>query len=170
MHAKTGLVTFHAPVGASACNPFPVHHFRRTVVADEALVQDTPKGDDEVPVPKRGRTVTICCARVHGPLVGGNLAALNSMAGSHDSPRFDGAILMLEDVNEYSYRVDRMPSMLKIAGVLDRVAGVLLGAFTSCEPGEGYGTLALDEVFDDYFKDPGVPASASAQFGHITKK
>jgi muramoyltetrapeptide carboxypeptidase len=120
--------------------------------------------------PKSGRIATIRSGRARGPLVGGNLAVLTSMAGSPYWPRFDGAILFLEDVNEYIYRVDRMLSTLKIAGVLDRVAGVVLGAFTNCEPGEGYGTLTLDEVFDDYFKALGVPVYTGAQFGHVKKK
>ena len=47
---------------------------------------------------------------------------------------------------------------------------VVLGAFTNCEPGNGYGTLTLDEVFDDYFKPLGIPAWRGAQFGHIKKK
>jgi hypothetical protein len=64
-----------------------------------------------------------------------------------------------------------MLSTLKISGVLDRVAGVVLGAFTKCEPGEGnYGTLTLDEVFDDYFKPLNVPVYSGALFGHIKRK
>ena len=46
----------------------------------------------------------------------------------------------------------------------------MLGAFTNCTPGEGYGTLTLDEVFDDAFKPLGVPVYAGAQFGHVRKK
>jgi len=170
VHAKTGLVTFHSPLGASEWNPYSVDHFRRTVMAAEAMLLSTPRGDDDALVPRGGRITTIRGGRARGPLVGGNLAVLTSMAGSPYWPRFDGAILVLEDVNEYIYRVDRMLSTLKIAGVLDRVAGVVLGAFTKCEPGEGYGTLTLDEVFDDHFKSLGVPVYAGAQFGHVKRK
>jgi muramoyltetrapeptide carboxypeptidase len=170
VHAKTRLVTFHAPMGASEWNPFSVDHFRRTVMAAEALVLATPKGDDEVLVPRSGRTVTIRGGRARGPLVGGNLAVFAAMAGSAYWPNLDGAILALEDVNEYIYRVDRMLSTLKLAGALDRLAGVVLGAFTNCTPGEGYGTLTLDEVFDDYFKPLDIPVYAGAQFGHVKRK
>ena len=76
---------------------------------------------------------------------------LTSRAGSPYWPRFDGAILFLEDINEYIYRVDRMLSTLLISGVLPRLAGVVLGGFTQCEPGDGNcGTLTLYEVFDNY--------------------
>ena len=58
-------------------------------------------------------------------------------------------------MNEYEYRVDRLLSTLMLCGALQRVAGVVLGAFNNCEPGDGkYGTLTLDEVFDDYFVKP----------------
>ena len=86
-------------------------------------------------------------------------------------PSFQGAILFLEDVNEYVYRVDRMLSTLMLSGALAQVAGVVLGGFTDCNPGEGFGTLTLDEVFDDYFVKPlSVPVYRGAQFGHIKRK
>ena len=59
---------------------------------------------------------------------------------------------------------------LKLAGVLEQIAGAVLGAFTNCNPGEGYGTLTLDEVFDDYFKPLDIPVFRGAQFGHIKRK
>ena len=172
VHAKTGLVTFHSPVGASEWNAFSVDHFKRTLMAAEALTMANaiPKADEDVLVNKAGRITTIAPGTARGPLVGGNLAVLTAMAGSPYWPSFKGAILVLEDTNEYIYRVDRMLSTLKIAGVLDQLAGVVLGAFTNCEPGNGFGTLTLDEVFDDYFKPLGIPAFRGAQFGHIRKK
>jgi muramoyltetrapeptide carboxypeptidase len=93
------------------------------------------------------------------------------MAGSPYWPAFDGSILCLEEINEYIYRVDRMFSTLMLTGVLGRVAGVVLGAFSNCEPGDGnYGTLTLDEVFDDYLRPLNVPVYSGALFGHIKRK
>jgi muramoyltetrapeptide carboxypeptidase len=63
-----------------------------------------------------------------------------------------------------------MLSQLKLAGALDGLAGVVLGGFTNCNPGDGYGTLTLDEVFDDYFMPLGVPVFSGALFGHIKRK
>jgi muramoyltetrapeptide carboxypeptidase len=170
VQAKTGLVTFHSPVADSEWNAFSVDHFRRCVMQAEALLLKNAPADEDALVAKGGRIVTIRAGRALGPLVGGNLAVLTAMAGSPYWPRFDGAILVLEDINEFIYRVDRMLSTLKLAGVLERVAGVVLGAFTNCEPGDGFGTLTLDEVFDDYFKPLNVPVFRGAQFGHIRKK
>ena len=171
VHAKTGLVTFHCPVAASEWNSFSVEHFRGTLVEAQAMTLRNPKDRDDNIVPKTSRITTLRGGKARGHVVGGNLAVLTSMAGSPYWPVFDGAILFLEDINEYIYRVDRMLSTLKISGVLDRVAGVVLGAFTKCEPGEGnYGTLTLDEVFDDYFKPLNVPVYSGALIGHIKRK
>ena len=170
VNARTGLVTFHSPVGASEWNAFSVEHLRAAVMDAQAMTLRNPRDGDDALVPRANRTTTLRGGRARGPLLGGNLAVLTAMAGSPYWPSFDGAILFLEDVNEYIYRVDRMLSTLKLAGVLDRLAGVVLGAFTNCKPGEGYGTLTLDEVFDDYFKPLNVPVYGGAMIGHIKRK
>lgn len=170
VYAKAGLVTFHAPMGVSEWNAFSVDHFKRTVMQGEAMLLANPKADDDALVARSGRISTIRGGTARGPLVGGNLAVLTAMAGSPYWPSFKGAILLLEDINEFIYRIDRMLSTLKLAGVLDQLAGVVLGAFTNCTPGDGYGTLTLDEVFDDYFKGLGIPVYRGAQFGHIQRK
>jgi muramoyltetrapeptide carboxypeptidase len=167
---QTGLVTFHCPMGASEWNDFSVQWLLGAVVQAQALTLSNSVEKEDALVPRGGRISTLRGGRARGVLVGGNLAVLSAMAGSAYWPRFDGAILFLEEVNEYIYRVDRMLSQLKLAGALDRLAGVVLGGFTNCNPGEGYGTLTLDEVFDDYFKPLGVPAYSGAQFGHIKRK
>jgi muramoyltetrapeptide carboxypeptidase len=86
-------------------------------------------------------------------------------------PDLRGNILFLEEINEYIYRVDRMLSTLRLCGALDQLAGVVIGKFTKCEPGDGsYGTLTLDEVFDDYFLPLNVPVYRGAMIGHIKRK
>ncbi len=170
IHARTGLVTFHSPTATSDWNPFSVDSFRRVVMtAEPTTLRNQPERSDSL-AQTEDRIRTLRGGSASGPLLGGNLAVLSSLAGSPFLPRFDGAILFLEEINEYIYRVDRMLSTLRLAGVLDRVAGVVLGAFTNCEPGDGFGTLTLDEVFDDYFKALGVPVFAGAQFGHVRRK
>ena len=171
VHARTGLVTFHCPLGVSEWNSFSIEHWRGTVVDAQALLLSNPKDRDDNLVPRSGRITTLRGGTARGRLLGGNLAVLTSMAGSPYWPDFSGAILFLEEINEYIYRVDRMLSTLKLAGVLERLNGVVLGAFTKCEPGDGrYGTLTLDEVFDDYFKPLNVPVYSGALFGHIKRK
>ncbi len=170
INARTGLVTFHAPVGISEWNEFSVRHWRGAVVDAQALTLRNESDKSNTPAPREHRIQTLRAGLARGHLVGGNLAVLSSMAGSPYLPSFDGAILFLEEINEYIYRVDRMLSTLRNAGLLGRLAGVVLGAFTNCKPGDGYGTLTLDEVFDDYFLPLNVPVYAGAMFGHIARK
>lgn len=171
VQVQTGLITFHCPMGSSEWNEFSIRSLRAAVMDAELQTLSNPKDRDDAIVPRTGRITTLRSGKARGPLVGGNLAVLTSMAGSPYYPRFDGAILFLEEVNEYIYRVDRMLSTLKLSGALDKLAGVVLGGFTKCEPGDGnYGTLTLDEVFDDYFKPLNVPVYSGALFGHIRRK
>jgi muramoyltetrapeptide carboxypeptidase len=170
VQAKTGLITFHCPLGASEWNDFSVRHFRGSVMQAEAMLLQNPKERDDALVSKNDRITTLRSGTARGRLVGGNLAVFSAMAGSGYWPALDGAILFLEDVNEYIYRVDRMLSTLKLSGAFDKLAGVVLGAFTKCEPGDGFGTLTLDEVFDEYFLPLKVPVFSGASFGHIKRK
>jgi muramoyltetrapeptide carboxypeptidase len=171
VHLRTGLVTFHSPLGRSEWNAFSVEHFRAVVMdAQDHTLRNAPVTGDDL-VPQDGRITTLNGGTAQGPLIGGNLAVLTSLAGTPFWPSFDGAILFLEDVNEYVYRIDRMLSTLMLSGALGQVAGVVLGGFTDCKPSEGsFGSLTLDEVFDDYFGGLGVPVYRGAQFGHIKRK
>lgn len=171
VHARSGLVTFHAPVGVSEWNEFSLRHFRGVLVDAQPITMRNPQDKGDLPAPKEDRIQTIRPGVARGRLLGGNLAVLSALCGSAYLPAFDGAILFLEEINEYIYRVDRMLSTLKLAGVFDRLAGVVLGAFTNCTPGDGnYGTLTLDEVFDDYFGTLNVPVYRGAMIGHIRRK
>jgi muramoyltetrapeptide carboxypeptidase len=170
VHSQTGLVTYHCPAGVSEWNDFSWRHFKGVVMDGAPVLMRNEPDKGSLPAPREDRTLTIRPGVARGPLLGGNLAVLSSLCGSGYLRSFDGAILFLEEVNEFIYRVDRMLSTLKLAGILDRLSGVMLGAFTNCTPGEGFGTLTLDEVFEDYFGSLGVPVYRGASFGHIKRK
>ena len=170
IHAKTGLVTFHGPIGSGSWNAFNVDQFQR-VLLNRELVEFRNKVDagDEL-VPRRNRTITITGGKARGELVGGNLTVLTALAGSPYLPDFSGKILFLEDVSEAPYRVDRMFSTLKLMGALDKVAGVIFGECTDCKPGDGYGSLTLEQIFDDHIRPLKVPAYRGAMIGHIREQ
>lgn len=64
------------------------------------------------------------------PVVGGNLSVLYSLLGTPYFPSVEGAWLLLEDLDEYLYHIDRMLLAFRLSGVFERVRGVLVGAFT----------------------------------------
>jgi muramoyltetrapeptide carboxypeptidase len=168
--AQAGLVTFHGPIGAGSWNRFNVDQFRR-VFFDRALMQYRNPSDagDEL-VPRKHRTLTITGGKARGELIGGNLTVLTGLAGSPYLPDFRGKILFLEDVSEAPYRIDRMLTTLKLMGALDAIAGFVFGECTDCGPGEGYGSLTLDQIFDDHIKPLGIPAYRGAMIGHIREQ
>jgi len=164
--ARTGLVTFHAPTALSDWPPFSVDLFRRVVFEGEAVTMANPPGNEERLVQRDNRIRTITPGRARGRLLGGNLTVLTALLGSPYVPALEGAILFLEDVNEEIYRVDRMLTQLRLAGLLGRVRGFVFGSCSECEPGEGYASLTLEEVLDEHVKPLGIPAYEGAMIGH----
>ncbi len=170
IHAKTGLVTFHGPVGASTWNSFSLDFLRRILFDGEAVTLDNPKKVGEGLVVTKDRIQTITPGTATGRLVGGNLTVLTAMLGSEYLPQWSGTILFLEDIKENIYRIDRMMTQLKLAGVLERISGLVFGKCTQCEPGDGHGSLTLDEVLNDHVKPLRIPAWSGAMIGHIDSK
>jgi muramoyltetrapeptide carboxypeptidase len=171
IHRQTGLVAFHSPVAASEWNDYSVQSFKAIAMHAEAALLRNPvvKPVDDL-VAREERISTIRPGKAQGRLVGGNLTVLASLAGTPYFPDCRGALLFLEDINEYIYRIDRCLSTLRLTGALAQLSGVVLGRFTKCEPGDGYGSLTLDEVFDDYFLPLNVPVFRGAAIGHIRRK
>ena len=166
IQAKTGLVTFHGPIGSGSWNRFNVDQFQRVLLNGELVeYRNKSEAGDEL-VPRQNRTVTIRGGKARGELVGGNLTVLTALAGSAYLPDFSGKILFLEDVSEAPYRVDRMFSTLKLMGALDKVTGVIFGECTDCKPGDGYGSLTLEQILDDYLLPLNIPAYRGAMIGH----
>ena len=171
IHAKTGLITFHGPNGMGRWDAWSVDYLRRVLFNGEAVTMENPRTMAEarnslVPIENRVRTITPGTAR--GKLLGGNLTVLTAILGSPYVPAWDGAILFLEDVGEDLYRVDRMFTQLKLAGVLGKIRGFVFGTCSECGPGEGFGSLTLEEILADHIKPLGVPAWFNAMIGHAT--
>lgn len=168
LHAKTGLVTFHGPNGMGRWDAFSLDYVKRVLFDAEAVTfSAAPRMNDRnalVPIEGRIRTITPGTAR--GRLIGGNLTVLSAIAGSAYLPAWDGAILFLEDVGEEIYRVDRMLTTLKLAGILDRIGGFIFGTCDECEPGSGFGALTFEELWADHVAPLKIPAWAGATIGH----
>ncbi len=108
--------------------------------------------------------VPLAPGRASGPLVGGNLTVLHACAAAGRMELPDNCILLLEDVTERPYRVDRALTTLLVGGHLRRVAGVLLGDFTDCGPGAD--GVRVEEVLGERLGALGVPVLLGAPVGH----
>ena len=170
IHARTGLVTFHGPTGGSSWSEFTTDHATRVLFDGEAITMRNHVGTADRLVQVENRVLTITSGKARGPLLGGNLTVLTALMGAGYLPDFDGCILFLEDVREEVYRVDRMLTQLKLAGVLDRIAGLVFGRCTDCDPSRSYGSLTLREVLTDHIAPLGIPAWYGSMIGHIKDK
>ena len=166
--ARTGLITFHGPNGMGRWDEFSVNWVKRVLFDAEAVTLENlhEKGDFLVQTENRVQTITAGTAR--GRILGGNLTVLTAIMGSPYVPDFDGAILFVEDVGEDIYRIDRMLTTLKLAGILGRLRGFVWGTCSECEPGSGFGSLTFEEVFADHIAPLKIPAWQGAMIGHRT--
>ena len=116
------------------------------------------------PAPPLAGTATYVGGVAEGPLLGGNLSVFTRLLGTPYLPALDGAILLLEDQGERPYRLDRMWTHLQLAGVFERVRGIVLGSFTACE--ERGADYTSDEVLRELATSTGLPCAAGLPIGH----
>ncbi|MFM0757926.1 S66 peptidase family protein [Paraburkholderia strydomiana] len=102
---------------------------------------------------------------IKGPLVGGNLTVLASTAGSRWQPSFRDSIVVLEDVTEFAYRIDRSIMTLRHAGILDGARAIVLGDFIRCPLPAG-ADYSLADVLLDVLAPLGVPIYGGLPVGH----
>ena len=116
-----------------------------------------------------------CGGSATGPLLAGNLTVATHLLGTRHLPNLQGAILILEDVGEAPYRLDRLLTHWRLCGALQQLAGIGLGRFTACddpdgEPGDGSGEPArrftAEQVLRDRTADLGIPVVAGLPVGH----
>jgi muramoyltetrapeptide carboxypeptidase len=158
IETRSGIATYHAPTARGALSAFSRDSLRRAVVTGE-----DPCGSITQP-----RVIRAGVAE--GRLAGGNLALLVALLGTPYFPVLDGAILVLEDIGEAVYRLDRMLTQLRLAGALSRIAALVFGAFTDCPETSEDGVRRIDEVLDEAARAAGVPAVANAPIGHIDEQ
>ena len=170
IYARTGMVTFHGPSGRSGWNTFTVDYVKRLLFEGESITYKNPDNVGDNLTQVKDRIQTIAPGKVSGRLVGGNLTVLTALIGSEYLPDWQGHILFLEDVGEGIYRIDRMMTQLKLAGVLDQISGFVFGKCTGCDADSGYSSFTLEEVLADHIKPLGIPAFRGSMIGHISNK
>ncbi|MBW2163819.1 MAG: LD-carboxypeptidase [Deltaproteobacteria bacterium] len=101
--------------------------------------------------------------KAKGPLIGGNLTCITHLIGTAYEPKWDGAILLIEDHNEALYRLDRMLTQLLLTGRLSRLAGIAVGQLF----GSGKQEKLLQTLLRDRLSSIGVPIITDLPVGHI---
>lgn len=154
--AQANVITFSGPMlaanfGAETLNTFTEQHFWLALRKAQFTVEwqgDGPQCDAQ------------------GTLWGGNLAMLISLIGTPWMPTIDKGILVLEDVNEHPFRVERMLLQLEYAGILNRQSAIVLGSFSGAAPNEYDAGYSLESVYAFLRSLLSVPLITGLDFGH----
>ena len=155
IHSECGIVSFHGPTARGELTEFSRDSLLRAVEA-----QVDPCGE-------AASARVLRPGKARGRLAGGNLALIASLMGTPWSVDFDGAILIIEDIDEAVYRVDRMMRQLLLAGALGQCAAIVAGDFRPPAGETSEGNRSVDEVIAEAAEEAGIPCLAGAPFGHI---
>ena len=150
---RLGLASFHGPMAAADLA-------RGLTPEEERSMLSALAGEVPLAFPASEALVP---GSAEGPLAGGCLSLLAAAAGTPSAPDLEGSIVLLEDVNERLYRLDRMLTQLLQAGLLGGVAGIAIGHF-DLAPGED--AAALPALFHDRLGGLGVPVALGLPSGH----
>ncbi len=159
LHTAVGkhadVIGYHGPHAAAHLTSFSRDSLTRAVV----------QGTDSCGTAPAARTLR--SGRAQGRLVGGNLSLLGALCGSRYAPDYDGGILIIEDVDEATYRIDRMLRQLMLTGALAKLAGIAYGQFTE-EGGRANATSpSREQLLRETADLAGVPTLAGIPVGHI---
>ena len=152
---RCGLITYHSPTARGTLTEF----------SRASLVRAVVEGRD--PCGRADAARTVRGGHAHGRFVGGNLALLAALVGTPFAPDYRGALLVLEDIGEPAYRIDRMLTQLRLSGALGQLAGLVVGHFTEPAPGHELSADALDALVAEAADVAGVPAIVGAPVGHV---
>jgi len=168
IYQETGLVTFHGLMGVSDFNRFSVKSFKNVLMEPRDSYKFPYKREKETRNNPEYDLYTIRGGRAEGSLIGGNISVLDSIIGTRFEPDFENKVVYLEDVEEKTYRMDKMLYHLLSGTNLKKAAGIILGSCDQCNMGEEP-TLSLKVALDDLLLPLEIPVSYGLSFGHIKR-
>ena len=160
---KAKIITFHGPVGVSSFSQFTTNNFKQTTFANHPAELEIPLANSEI----------LMQGNAKAPIIGGNLTMLVASLGTPYEVQTEGKILFFEDINEQSYKIDRMLTQLKLSGKFNNLKGILIGKFTGLRkrkafyPNYGYSLL---EVFEQILMPLNIPIMMNVPIGHISEQ
>ncbi len=157
---KTKMVSFHGPMLVSNKNgiiEFNMRIMQQVLSGTSDMIIDTPK-ETPAHILKSGVG--------RGPLWGGNMTLLINRLGTEDNINTDGVILFLEDINEYLYSFERMLMHMKIAGMFDKIAGLVFGELKDLKEEDIPFGKSSDEIIMDICGELEIPIVSNYPCGH----
>ncbi len=158
-YTKASLPTIHGQVGIFLGSPkqddFSLTDFK-------TLLQQPQRGRIlKSPAP----ALTLSSGVTEGVMVGGNLSLIATLVGTPYQIDFKDHIVLIEEVNEAPYRIDRMFSQLRLSGALKQAKGIVLGHFTDCQDATPT-SRTVDMLCQEYFGSLRIPVLSHFATGH----
>ena len=154
-YKKSGLSVLHAPVVTS------FKYINKKSL--ESLILAVSSGS-EIEI-QADNPFVIKHGRASGIVIGGNLSVICHLMGTPFELEFAGHILIIEDIGEPSYKIDRMLTQMKIAGCFKGLAGVALGSFLNSDDNAGK-LYEIYKIVKNIFNDYSIPVMAGFDVGH----
>lgn len=164
---KTSLVTFSGPMSGvemfKGIDPFTEEHFWACLTSTKKM------GPVQNPLEKKLQTLVK--GKASGILLGGNLSLIVALAGSKYLPSFKKSLLFIEEIEEESYRFDRMMNQLRITNILQDSNGVIMCELTDVKATDTTKPfLTAEQVMNDYLADLKKPVVTGLVYGHVPQK
>jgi len=105
-----------------------------------------------------------------GTLIGGCLSLITPLLGTEYMPNLEGAVLIVEDIGEKTYHLDKQLHLLRIHGVFDKISALILGHFVNCFPKNPKRSFTMREFLDDVVGGYDFPVISNFAYGHIRKR
>ncbi|WP_276852051.1 muramoyltetrapeptide carboxypeptidase [Enterobacter oligotrophicus] len=154
--ALHNVITFSGPMlagnfGAPELDAFTGEHFWRALENPVFSIEWQGRGPHH---------------ECEGQLWGGNLAMLVSLIGTPWLPQIENGILVLEDINEHPFRVERMLLQLYHAGILERQSAIVLGSFSGALPNDYDAGYSFESMVEFIRSRLDIPVISGLEFGH----
>jgi muramoyltetrapeptide carboxypeptidase len=160
--------TFHGPMPSTdmikdSFHGYEKDHLLKAICDDEPIGELKPY-DGAIPMQ------TLVGGTAEGKIIGGNMSLICALMGTPWEIDTKNRILILEDIDEPLYKIDRMLTQLLLAGKLEAASGIVLGQFTNVTHKDPERTFTLDKIFEDVVAKAGKPTLINGYFGHGEKK
>lgn len=164
--SKTGLVTFHGPTiiwdfgGETGVNQYTKEYMLQALTDTNAIGRITPSPDWKIFKEGKGK----------GRLIGGHLTTIQSVLGTMYSPDWSNAVFFWEEVNKEPHIIDAMLTHFKLAGIFDKISGMIIGELVSCEEKKYSESLNIEEIIEEICDNYDFPILYGVKLGHTAEK
>ncbi len=158
IQSNFGIASLHGPM----CSSFTTANMKKDFL--KSFKQIITGKTVEYPIPACKHNIA---GQANGILVGGNLAMLAHLSGSHSAMNSYGKILFIEDIGEHLYNIDRMLYNLKRSGAFDNLKGVICGGFTDLEDTTRPFGQNIYQILLHHFGNLDIPLVFDFPSGHI---